>query len=176
MEKMRCSSCGGEINVDSNSEYGTCPYCNTKYKLKNDINFNIKLDNNTKDILNKGIKQFSKFSILPIIVFFIVIITIGIIIFRFANANNSFNKTSFNNQFYGANGTKNSFFLQRTFDSIIESNKTHEKQVILEFENKEITNEKEIIEIKHSLNGNYEVSFNYDKNGFINKIIIEKIN
>ena len=38
-----------------------------------------------------------------------------------------------------------------------------------------ILEDKEIIEIKHSLSGDYEVSFNYDKNGFINKIIIEKI-
>ena len=176
MEKMRCSSCGGEITIDNDKEYGTCPYCNTKYKLNKDINFNIKLDDNTKEIIDKNSKRFSKFLILPIIVFIVIFITIIVNIFRFNSNDNNFNKTSFNNQFFGANGTQNSFFLKSTLDNIIESNKTHERKVTLEFEKKEITDEKEIIEIKHSLDGNYEVSFNYDKKGFINKITIEKIN
>lgn len=60
-------------------------------------------------------------------------------------------------------------------DEIIESNKTHDRKVSLVFEGKETTNEKEIIEIKHSLSGDYEVSINYDDDGYVNKIIVEKI-
>ena len=193
MEKMRCSSCGGEITIDNDKEYGKCPYCGTKYKLKNDINFNIKLDDNIKDVLNNSTNRFSKFLLIPILSVSIIIFTIIIIlVLRFnsqyksvninKNNNSIYNslvdnitKKSFNSQFLGANGTKNDFFLRHTLDDIIESNKTHERKVILEFENKEITDEKEIIEIKHSLSGNYEVSFNYDEEGFINKIIVEKI-
>lgn len=175
MEKIRCSSCGGEITIDNDKEYGTCPYCKTKYKLKNDINFNIKLDDNTKDIINKSTKQFSKFLILPIIIFIVIFITVVVSIIKFNSGDSILSKSSFNNQFFGANGTKNTFFLKNTLDDVIESNKTHKRKVTIEFENKEITDEKEIIEIKHSLSGDYEVSFNYDKNGFINKIIIEKI-
>ena len=179
MEKIRCSSCGGDIIIDDDSEYGKCPYCNTKYKLKNDINFNIKLDDNTRDVLNKTKKQFSKFLILPIIIFVAVFVITVFCIFRFIvssnNVKDNFNKKSFNNQFFYANGTQNAFFLKNTLDNIVESNKTHERKVTLEYENKETINEKEIIEIKYSLDGNYEVSFNYDKNGFINKIIVKKI-
>ena len=175
MEKMKCSSCGGDIVIDKDKEYGKCSYCGTKYNLNNNINYNIKLDDNTKEILNKGAKHFSKLFILPIIIFVIVLATVIFLIFKFNSGTNSFNKTSFNNQFFHANGTQNAFFLTNTLDNIVQSNKTHKRKVILEYEDKETTNEKEIIEIKHSLSGNYEVSFDYDKDGFINKIIIEKI-
>lgn len=175
MEKLKCSSCGGEITVDADKEYGTCPYCGTKYKLKNDINFNIKLDDNMKEVLNTGLntaKHFSKFMIIPIIIFFIAFITIICIIIKDGT---SFNKSSFNDQFFSASGTQNSFFLRNTLDNIIESNKTHKRQISLEYGGVDTTDEKTIIDIKHSLSGSYEVSFNYDKKGFINKIIIEKI-
>lgn len=178
MEKLKCSSCGGEITIDSDKEYGTCPYCGTKYKLKKDINFNIKLDDNVKEVLNTGLntaKHFSKFMIIPIVVFFVIFLTIFFTTIRSFSGNDGFSKRSFNNQFFNASGTKNSLFLEDTLDDIIESNKTNKKQITLEFEGRETTNEKEIIEIKHSLSGRYEVSFNYDKKGFINKIIIEKI-
>ena len=175
MEKMRCSSCGGEIIIDNDNEYGTCPYCNTKYKLNNNINFNIKFDDNTKEVLNNSTKYFSKFLMLPIIVFIAIFIIIVVCILKFSSSQNSISKSTFNNQFFGANGTQNTLFLKSTLDNIIESNKVHKRKVILEFEDKELTDEKEILEIKHSLSGNYEVSFNYDTKGYINKIIIEKV-
>ena len=59
MEKLKCSSCGGEITVDDDKEYGTCPYCGTKYKLNKDVNVNIlsTLDVNVDDSLLLGSSQ-----------------------------------------------------------------------------------------------------------------------
>ncbi len=175
MKKLKCSSCGGEINIDEDKEFGTCPYCGTKYKLNEDVNLNIKLDDNMKEVLNNGFgmaKHFSKFMIFPIVVVVFIFI---MIIFSTIKGSSSFDKSSFNDQFFSASGTKNTFFLKGTLDDIIESNKTHKKKVALEFDGKETTDEKEIIEIKHSLSGNYEVSLNYDEKGYVNKIVIEKI-
>ena len=192
MEKLKCSSCGGDIVVDDDKEYGTCPHCGTKYKLNKDINFNIRIDDNTKEVLNEGYGSFSRLFIL-IIIPIVAFIVFGIVIFSMnavdsknnlhnkykqdtEEKDNSFEKNVFNLKFIGSNGTQNDFFLKHIFDNIIESNKTNDRKIVLVFDGKEVTEENEIIEIKHSLSGDYEVSLNYDNEGFINKIVVNKIN
>lgn len=193
MEKLKCSSCGGEITVDDDKEYGTCPYCGTKYKLNKDVNVNIKLDDNTKEVLRSGLGSVNRFSwiiFIPIIVFLIIFVTMLVNMNSFNRGisnsrdnyeeekelDNSFERDSFNVQFFGANGTTNDFFLRHTLDEIIQINKTNDRKVVLVFDGKETSDEKEIIDIKHSLSGEYEVSLNYDDAGYINKIVVDKIN
>ena len=86
------------------------------------------------------------------------------------------NKNQFNFEFEHENGTKNAFFLKNTFDKIVRSNNKNDRKVSLVFNGTEITEESEIINIKQSLDGDYEVSLNYDDDGYINKIIVDKIN
>lgn len=218
MEKLKCSSCGGEITVDNDKEFGTCPYCGTKYKLNEDINFNIKMDDNTKDVLTSGAKHFSKILLIPIVLF--VFVFVSIVIFGYVGSSraekhyqervkqqqeeakkvqeqvetiqgkimdkiqeskeeskkveNEWNKETFNNQFFGANGTNDAFFVKNTLDDIIQSNKTNDKKITLVFDGREVTDESEIISVKQSLSGDYEVSFDYDSDGYINRIIVTK--
>ena len=197
MEKLRCSSCGAELQVEENKEYAICNHCKSRYKLNEDLNVNIKLDDNMKEVLNNSLgtaKHFSKFMLIPIIIF--VIIFILIFFFAFTNINktketinnnknqieeqiniqqDSVKKEFFNFQFSNDNGTKSAFFLESTLDEIIQSNKIYDRKVILVFNGTETTDETEIINIKHSLDGDYEVSFNYDEDGYINKIIVDII-
>lgn len=182
MEKLKCSSCGGHLDVEENKEYAVCKYCGARYKLNEDLNINFKLDDNMKEIINNGfgtVKHFSKFMIVPIIMFITIFIITSFNIFRTFGGHDSFkeenDKSSFNFDFLHDNGTKSAFFLEDTLDDIIQSNKTHDRKIALVFEGKETTYEKEIIEIKHSLSGTYEVSINYDDKGYINKVIVEKI-
>ena len=194
MEKLKCSSCGADLQVEENKEYAICNHCKSRYKLNEDLNIKIKLDDDVKEVLNTSIGRFnhlSKFMFIPIIIF--VIIFALIIYFGFTNANKNRNtmndnqkqieeqinkqqenvkKDVFNFQFANDNGTKSAFFLESTLDEIIQSNKIYDKKVILVFNGIETTNESKIINIKHSLDGNYEVSFNYDEEGYINKIIV----
>ncbi len=197
MEKLRCSSCGAALQVEENKEYAVCNHCKTRYKLKEDLNVNIKLDDNMKEVLNSGlgtVNHISKFMFIPIIIFVIIF---GLIIyFGFTNINKNrktmeenqkeiadkinnqqenVKKDVFNFQFASDNGTKSAFFLESTLDEIIESNKKYDRKVILVFNGTETTDETEIINIKHSLDGDYEVSFNYDNDGYINKIIVNLI-
>ena len=175
MEKLKCSSCGGEITVDDDKEYGTCPYCGTKYKLNQDVNVNIKLDDNMKEVLNNGLettKHFSKFIFIPIIMFFVIF---AFVIFSFFSFGSKRDINSFNFKFTNDSGTKSAFFMGDILDDVIESNKTHDRKVVLVFDGKEITDESEIVSIKHSLSGSYEVSLNYDDKGYINKMIVNKI-
>ena len=204
MKKLKCSSCGAELHVEDNKEYAVCNHCGSRYKLNEDLNVNIKLDDNMKEVLNNGlgtVKNASKVMIIPFILF--ALIFIAIFVFGFININKSkksaeenrekiheqvkeqneiinkqqeeAKKEMFNFQFANDNGTKSAFFLESTLDEIIESNKTQDRLVTLVFNGKEVTEESEIINIKHSLKGDYEVSFNYDDEGYINKIIVDKI-
>ena len=198
MEKLKCTSCGGELEVEENKEYAKCKYCGARYKLNEDLNVNIKLDDNMKEVLNNGlgtVKHASKFMIIPVIMFIMIFIIIAFAMFKTTNTmidtkDETFDKYeeekiqreeeskkySFNFQFINANGTKATIFVKSTLDDIIQSNKTNDRKVSLVFNGTETTDEKEIIEIKHSLSGDYEVSLNYDDDGYINKIIVDKIN
>jgi Na+-transporting methylmalonyl-CoA/oxaloacetate decarboxylase gamma subunit len=220
MEKLKCSSCGGELEVEENKEYAKCKYCGARYKLNEDLNVNIKLDDNMKEVLNNGlgtVKHASKIILIPIILFLFIFIVI--FVFGFISTSKSrqaaeerqremqeqsnqrqeeiqeqikqakekaeteekewkeqINKSQFNFDFEYESGTKNAFFLKSTFDKIVRSNKTNDRKISLVFNGTETTEESEIINIKQSLDGNYEVSINYDDTGYINKIIVDKIN
>ena len=179
MEKLKCSSCGAVLEVEDDKEYAKCPYCGSKYKLNQDMNINIKLDDNMKEVMDEHlgmVKRSSKFIFLPIIVFILVtatFITVGVRMNR--RSSSDYEKSSFNSQFENDGGTKSSFFLESILDDIIQSNKTKKRKISLVFEGRETTDEKEIINIKHSLSGDYEVSINYGDDGYINKIIVEKL-
>ena len=93
MEKLKCNSCGGEMTIDESKEYATCKYCGMKYKLNDDLNVNIKIDDSVKDVLNTGLstaKHFSLFILFPIIVFIIIIATAIIFTFKTSNENKDF--------------------------------------------------------------------------------------
>lgn len=191
MEKLKCSSCGAELEVEENKEYAKCNHCGARYKLNEDLNVNIKLDDSIKEKLNDQLEMVTtpKTTIISIAVIFIIGVFICVIAastFSY-RSDNTFNeerakqqeessKDNFNFQFYGANGTKNAFLLEHTLDEIVQSNKTNDRKVSLVFNGTETTEESEIINIKHSLDGDYEVSINYDDTGYINKIIVDKIN
>lgn len=69
MKKLRCTSCGAELKIEENKEYAICEHCGSRYKLNEDFNINIKLDDNVKDVINNSlgtVKHFSKFLLIPI--------------------------------------------------------------------------------------------------------------
>ena len=41
---MKCKNCGALLNVDDEKKEGTCPYCNTKFKLDDEVK-HIQYDN-----------------------------------------------------------------------------------------------------------------------------------
>lgn len=190
MKKLKCSSCGGNLKVEDNKEYAVCEYCGSRYKLNEDLNINLKMDDSVRNIFG-GFGQMDEFS--KGVSKFIIIFAIGMIsiiaMTMFYQFGHSFSTDStsntevktkadvdhFNITFFGDNGTKNYILMGYILDHIIQSNKTNDRKVILDFEGNETTDESEIIDIKHSLSGTYEVSLNYDDEGYIYKIDVEKI-
>ncbi len=197
MKKLNCSSCGAELRIEENKEYAVCEHCGSKYKLNEDLNINIKLDDNVKDVINTSfgtVNKASKFMFVPIFIFIIafsLILFIGIRSINRSRNNSEENrkqteekvnkqqeevkKDIFNFQFVNDNGTKSALLLESTLDEIIQSNKLYNRKVTLVYNGKETTDETEIINIKHSLEGDYEVSLDYDDEGFINRIKVDTI-
>ena len=182
MKKLRCESCNGDLTVDDKKEFATCNYCGTKYKLNDDMTINIKFDDTTKEVLNTGLKAgktIAKAMIIPLIIFAIVFVTVVVLIVKGAvSSSNNFDKSRFNNQFIFKNGTQYKTFVDTLIDDINESNKKNDKhQVVLVYKDKEVTSSDDLVNLKHSLkNMKYEVIFNYDDKGYINKIVIEDVN
>lgn len=87
MKKLKCTSCGGNMTIDANNEYATCSYCGTKYKLNQDINVNLNIDEDIKEVFI-GTRQMGKFGliiILPIIVFIFIFVISNILFDRRVN-------------------------------------------------------------------------------------------
>jgi len=199
MKKLRCTSCGAELKIEDNNEYAICEHCKSRYKLNEDLNINIKLDDNVKEVIDNTLgvsNKFSKFMFIPIIIFFIAvacIITFSVksqMDFRKSHSEikeKSENETNdmieegkkslFNLQFSSSAGTESGFFVKSTLDRVIESNKVNDRKVSVIYNDNSTTDENKIIEIKHGLNDRdqFEVYVNYD-NGYVNEIKIEKIN
>ena len=88
-----------------------------------------------------------------------------------------FDKRSFNSTFEMYVGTKWGLNVSDLIDKVITNNKTNDKHIItVVFDNINSTDSDEIRSIKKKLGDwtNYEVILDYDENGFVNLITIEK--
>lgn len=91
---------------------------------------------------------------------------------------NNSDKTVHNMQFESYAGTKATIFVKAALDNIISNNKKSPEHVVtFVYNNEETTDETRIKEIKKSLEewGKYEISVDYDENGYVNKITLENM-
>lgn len=87
-------------------------------------------------------------------------------------------KRWFNQRFESDTGTKPTLFLDDTLDDIISVNKKNPEHIVtLVYNDIQTSDEAKIKEVKHSLDQfkKYEVSVDYDENGYVNKVILEDI-
>ena len=75
-------------------------------------------------------------------------------------------------------GTQSKFVLSNYLDEVVTKNKTNSKHTItVTYKETTTSSEDGIVKIKHTLdeNAKYEVSLDYDSDGFINKVTIKDI-
>ena len=179
MKKLKCESCGAKLKIKENNEYAICEYCGVEYKLNENVNVDIG-ENMQQTLKNTG-KFMSKISMLYIIIFGIIFLTIfGFIIFnnvkffRRAEKIDDFNNSainikndltdnveekisesdirSFNITFEMYSGTESKFFVENLLDKIVTNNKTNKERVINVVYNEiSITDAEKIIDFKHCL-------------------------
>lgn len=94
----------------------------------------------------------------------------------FGEMKNDFDKNSFNSDFTFYVGTKHGSNVSNLIDEIITNNKTNKEHLItVIYNNENLTDSIKIKNIKNELSewNEYEVSEDYDDDGYINKITIE---
>lgn len=90
----------------------------------------------------------------------------------------SYKVKSFNNKLEIYKGNKFGSSLSSLLDEIVTINKKEDHKIVVIFEEKEFTDPTEIKNIKNDLDtwDNYDVSFDYDEDGYINKVEIDTSN
>lgn len=85
--------------------------------------------------------------------------------------------SNFNFYLENSNGTKNGFLVKSTLDEVITSNKTKDRKITVKYNEIETQDPEIIKQTKQKIENskNYEVSIDYDEEGFINKVIIEDL-
>lgn len=183
MKKLKCESCGGDIEIDEGKNLAVCPFCQTKYQLNEKKEIYIRVDEDIKKMTMDAFERNKKVSkvITPIfiVIFVAVFGFIAFNIFKMESGTSEFDIRRYNNKFDFYKGTQSKHSISTLIDNIVTNNKTDKKKITVVFEELETTDPDKIVDIKKSLkddfDSEYEIKFDYDKKGFINKVIIEEI-
>lgn len=193
MIKLKCSSCGANMEVDpNNNDYAVCEYCGAKTKLSQDVNININVDDDIKKGIKTGGKVFAGISIASFVIFLVVflvalifIIFIGTKVFSGINDmhnndsgienNIDFERDEFNSYYEMNSSTNSLFFLEPMLNRVVTNNRKNKDHQIYVVYNDVNTNDPDKITdlIKNMEDIKYSVSLDYDSNGYVNKIIIK---
>lgn len=140
--------------------------------------------NKAQDLIkNSSIGKSSRVvSIVFVAIFILIFGFIGYGIYTtftdFETTHDSFEVNSFNTPYETDAGKRSGFFIVRTLDDIVTNNKTNKSHIIaVVYNGITATEEKSIKEIRNMLSENkdYDVSLDYDSNGYVNKFTIEDI-
>ena len=91
--------------------------------------------------------------------------------------NNNFSKDSYNNKYvHSYTGLKSKFFTQNAIKAVIEDNLNNERKITVTYNDINTKDSKELTNLISKLNNdNYLLSYEYDEDGYINKMIIEDV-
>ena len=196
--ELKCNNCGAQLKVEEGTSQVKCEFCGSTFSVDDAYNEGYKY---TKGVLkarseqmeedfNKAQDLMDSFIGKPSRVFSIIFVIIFILIFAFIgyhmyvgfsdsrNSRDSFEIDSFNTPYETDAGKRSGFFIVRTLDDIVTNNKTNKSHVItVVYNGITATEEKSIKEIRNMLSENkdYDVSLDYDSNGYVNKFTIEDI-
>lgn len=186
MENLKCKTCGADLSISPDKNFATCKYCGGTYKLNEDLNVNIKLDDNVKDVIDNGMsivgntsKTMAKIMIVPFIIFIIFFVIIAFTIFKSINSSSTTEKDDFEirsttSELEMYSGTKDKIFVENALNAVIKNNKKNQDYLItVIYEDFNTTNTNDISEIKSSLeNKKYEIILDYDGK-YVNKLTIK---
>ena len=196
--ELKCNNCGAQLKVEEGTSQVKCEFCGSTFSVDDAYNEGYKY---TKGVLkahseqmeedfNKAQDLMDSFIGKPSRVFFIAFVAIFILIFGFIGYRiyttftdnerevESFEVNSFNTPYETDAGKRSGFFIVGTLDDIVTNNKTNKSHIItVVYNDITTTEEKEIKEIRNKLSDrkDYDVSLDYDSNGYVNKYTIEDI-
>ena len=196
LRELKCKNCGDTIKVDETMSKVECKFCNTTFAVDDAYQDGYKFEKGrmkahsehleksleqAKGIIEPVGKVFVAHSIVSVVIGIIVfIVGVCIIIFIAVKQSNSvdeFDIRRFNNDYEMYVGSEYGSSVGRLIDTISTNNKKDEERVITVIYNDVNTQDPEKMkEIKKQLDDwtKYEVSFEYDEDGFIYQVKIEE--
>ena len=195
--ELKCKNCGAKLKIEDNVKKVTCMYSNTEFSVEDAYNdgyifekgrmkaqteqleeiYNIM----TNNPIFKNFFQSEHSVIIPAVISIIIFLSIYIFIttsLKSMNSIDSFEVARFNNSFEIYVGTNNGLQVSSLIDEV-QTNNRKNKDKLIEFEYKDVKtkNPDEIIKIKKDLDDwtNYEITFEYDKNGMIDYVLMEEV-
>lgn len=175
MKKLRCENCNGELKIEDNNEYAYCNYCRTRYKLNEDKTVVFKIDDSVKDVYESTTKMITPIALVISVMIFIFAILFGIGVYKLMGGGkpSEYEIRSYNSELEMYKGTQSKFFIDYLIDDIVERNSKNKRQITVEYNDISTSNVDEISDLKNKLDKYfYEIKFEYDSKGFINKTII----
>ena len=201
--ELKCNNCGAQLKVEEGTSQVKCEFCGSTFSVDDAYNEGYKYTkgvlkarseqmeedfNKAQDLIkNSYIGKSSRvFSIVFVAIFILIFGFIGYGIYTTFTDNekevetthDSFEVDSFNTPYETDAGKRSGFFIVGTLDDIVTNNKTNKSHIItVVYNDITTTEEKEIKEIRNKLSDrkDYDVSLDYDSNGYVNKYTIEDI-
>jgi len=196
LKELKCKNCGASIKVDENATQTKCEYCHTIFAVEDAYHDGYKFEKGRMKAHSeqfeeslkhvKGIvepvgkifaTQYIVSAVIGVIIFVIVAVLIGYFAFKQINSVDEFDIRRFNNQYEIYNGTETGSSVGRLIDEVITNNKKDKKhQITIKYKETKTQDSEKMKEIKKQLDdwSKYEVSFEYDENGFIYLATIEE--
>lgn len=193
LRELKCKNCGAKLKVDENASMVDCKYCHTSFAVEDAFQEGYKFEKgrmkahsehmekhleNAKELIEPVGKAFLFHSaitaIIGIVIFLVVVTFIIVIAVKQVKGNDV---SDFNNTLEMYNGTKSGHSVNNLIDEVSLSNKKEEKHKITIIYKDIETQDPEVMkDIKKQLDGwtKYEVSLEYDADGFIYQITIEE--
>lgn len=197
--ELKCKNCGAKLEVEEGTTQVTCKFCDTSFSIDDaytqgykytkgvlkaqDEQFEKDLERAKDFINNSSFAKSNKIFSIVFAAFFIIVF--GFCIFgaysTFVSSkeeDKKFDISSFNTTYEVHAGRCSGFFLINTLNDIVTNNKTNKEHIItVVYKNVSTINEKEVKEIRDSLSSSrdYDVSLDYDNEGYVNKFTISDI-
>lgn len=198
LKELKCNNCGASVKVDENASQAKCEFCHTTFSVEDAYHDGYKFEKGrmrahderlgenleqVKGMIKPFGKIFATQYIISAVVFVAIFVAVVITIIFFATRQiNSVDKVdefairSFNNSYELYTGTEYGSSVGRLIDEISTNNKKEkEHKIIIKYKEISTKDPNEMKEIKKQLDQwtKYEVTFEYDDDGFIYMATIE---
>jgi len=199
LKELKCKNCGAAVKVEENASQAKCEFCHTTFAIEDAYHDGYKFEkgrmkahseqieknlDHAKGVIGPIAKVFAiKYiisAVVGIVIFVIVIIMIVIFATKQINSVDEYDEFDirmFNNSYEMYTGTKSGMSVGRLIDEVSTNNKKDKNhQITIKYKEIETQEPEKMKELKKQLDDwtKYEVTFEYDENGFIYLATIEE--